>query len=97
MSMPVLLETLICFLPLFGGFTFQNLEYCKCFPFTSENPVTAKDVKLITDIPVMNREGGGGNINLSKKEAAMVKKPLLNCSLQISVFSVLHKVGRDDY
>lgn len=76
MSMPVLLESLIGFIiPDLGGtelsFQFQNLEYCKWFPLTSEKPEIANDVKEIADMAVMKREGGGGKINLSKMDTTI--------------------------
>jgi hypothetical protein len=84
--MPVLLESLICFLPDFRGFTFQNLEYCKFSPLTSENPRLADDIKLITDMAVMKEEGGGGKINLSKKEITIANTI---CSLSVSLHPLL--------
>jgi hypothetical protein len=80
--MPVLLESLICFLPDFRGFTFQNLEYCKFSPLTSENPRLADDIKQITDMAVMKEEGGGGKINLSRKETTIANTI---CSLSLSL------------
>ena len=78
--MPVLLESLIFFLPDCCECTFQNLEYCKFSPLTSENPRLADDIKLITVMAVMKMEGGGGKINLGKKENTMANTL---CSLSL--------------
>lgn len=78
MNMPVLPETLNVD---FRDPTFQNLEYCNCFPLISAIPLLPKNANVITDIIVTT--GVGGYINPCDIELAMLDLSL-SLSLKIS-------------